>query len=109
MTTAAPRITGQCKPFPATFTLTWDDGNGGTRTSTATESDVSRMIDMADCDQADGLVRIEAPGRGGKLREVRVGKTSQINRDQEYPLYYGQAPLITEDGLLVGYVTFTDH
>ena len=88
-----------------TFVIVWED----THVSAHTEADISRMFDLADCDQMDGVAAVLAVGNDGTLRPVTTGKSRRVDSDDEYPLYYATAPLVTDDGHTVGYVHFSDH
>jgi hypothetical protein len=46
-----------------------------------TGTEVSRMIDMADCDAMNGVVKIMALGRDGELHEVKLGPVSRLWAD----------------------------
>lgn len=95
----------ELEPGARTFVVVWDD----THVSAHTEADISRMFDLVDCDSMDGITAVLAVGNDGTLRPVTTGKSYRINGEDEYPLYYAAAPLVTDDGRTVGYVHFSDH
>jgi hypothetical protein len=76
--------------------------------STVTGRDVSEMIDMADCDSMEGVVAILAIGRDGTLRPVKAGPMARLD-PEDRGRYFATAPLLTDDGRLVGTVHYTDH
>lgn len=77
--------------------------------SLATEAEVSRMIDMADCDSMEGVAGIWAAGKDGTLQLCHTG---ELQRDPAWPeesIFYGHSPVRTSDGRIVGYVAHSDH
>jgi hypothetical protein len=95
------------------FVAIWADETGqaagrGHQVTLMTEREVSTMLDMADCDAADGLVELLAVGKDGKLHVVTSGPTERVDTETPAP-YYASAPLTTDDGLVVGRVHYTDH
>lgn len=69
-----------------------------------TEEQVSRAIDMADCDAPPQFLYLM---NDGQLLPVSVGPQTRIDTE-EYSFYYASAPLLA-GGQEVGTVVYTDH
>lgn len=72
------------------------------------EKEVSHRYDMADMDSMEGIIGIWT-WMGNDFYRVQHGREfERINTEDENPFYYGRTPLIAK-GIVVGYITHTDH
>lgn len=75
----------------------------------ASETRVSNMFDLADCDSMDQVAGIYAADENANLVKVTVGpQTPNPDREYESQLYYGRAPIMAGKRL-VGFVHLTNH
>jgi hypothetical protein len=88
------------------FVVAYPDDNS---VAILTEQELSRRIDMSDCEPEPCLLM--SVWKGGRLQAVTVGPQQRVGGfadDRSLP-HYAEAALITEDGTVVGHVSFTDH
>ena len=104
-TDTSPGADQQLPPDAKVLVVQWDDGH----VSAMTVAEVSGLYDLADCGYMDDVTAIYAVGRDRTLRPVRVGKQRRINTHDDVAFRYAAADIVTDDGRIVGQVTYTDH
>lgn len=73
-----------------------------------TEDQISRAVDMADCEDPGILRKWLYLDDDGELKPVIIGQQERINRDEEAPFRFA-ASAIVAGGKCVGNVIYTDH
>ena len=73
-----------------------------------TEDQISRAVDMADCDLDYVMRNWLYVADDGTLQPVTIGKQERINTSEEMPIRYA-ASAIVAGGKCVGEVVYTDH
>lgn len=77
--------------------------------TTTTESNVSRMYDLADCDSMDHVRAVYAVDQRGELVKVSVGPSRRYDEwDAATDVYYASSP-IKAGNRIVGYVHYSNH
>lgn len=86
-----------------------EDHHGNMRV--LTESEVSRMVDMADTDQYDGGPHHLMVLENGSLVDVTIGPRKGIsNTEETHIIYHAYSDIISNaSGEVVGAIDWTDH
>jgi hypothetical protein len=81
------------------FVVVWEDG----AVSVCGNTRISQILDLADC-----VKSIHAANQDGELVKITVGKSHEINTDEERPFRYAAAPIMAGTRR-VGTAAYTDH
>lgn len=73
-----------------------------------TETQISRAVDMADCEDPGIMRKWLYVDDSGSLQLVTIGSPGRINQDEDMPFYYASSSIMA-NGECVGSVTYTDH
>jgi hypothetical protein len=73
-----------------------------------TEQQISRAVDMEDCEDPGVMRKWLYVDDDGELQPVTIGRQKRINRDEEMPFHFA-ASAIVAGGKCVGDVVYTDH
>jgi len=73
-----------------------------------TEQEISRAVDMADCDDPGVMRKWLYVDDVGDLQPVTIGRREPMNTSEEAPLYYASSAIVAA-GKCVGEITHTDH
>jgi len=73
-----------------------------------TEEQISRSVDMADCEPDFVMRKRFYVDDAGEIQPVTIGRQERINTDEGCPFHFA-ASAIVAGGREVGQVVFTDH
>lgn len=73
-----------------------------------TVEQISRKVDMADCEDPGVLRKWLYVDDAGELQPVSIGRQESINRDEDAPFYYASSAIMAGD-VYLGDVVHTDH
>lgn len=73
-----------------------------------TEEQISRSVDMADCEPDFAMRKRFYVDDAGEIQPVTIGRQERFNTDEECPFHFA-ASAIVAGGREVGQVVFTDH
>jgi len=86
------------------FVVVYDDDT----VRAVTESIVSKMYDLADCDYMDEVREVYGVDESGKLVPIRIGPQKRDKMATEESVYFASAPIYAGKRT-VGFVHYSDH